>query len=224
MRRRRLIQGSLIAMVAVAVAAQVWAYPEFSRKTKMACAGCHVNPAGGAELSEAGKLFKTDNTKVPATGAGGAEYAGTNKCRICHMKQHKAWAETKHAKALINLKNADAKAAADVAAAIKVEIKGSPAQTEACVGCHVTGHQLAGGYPAADSVKTAGVSNVGCESCHGPGSKHIAASTAEKKKFISRSVTANMCMQCHTVHTSPKFNFEEYKKRGVHQVAAAATK
>ncbi|HEY3216857.1 MAG TPA: cytochrome c family protein [Candidatus Eisenbacteria bacterium] len=218
MHRKMLVQGILLATLAVAVAAQVAAYPQFARKTKVACAGCHVNPAGGAELSEAGKLFKSDETKVPAAVAG-ADYVGSNKCRMCHMKQYKAWTETKHAKALVNLKNADPKAAAGVAAALKVELKGNPADNQACVGCHVTGYQLTGGYPAADSVKTAAVMNVTCEACHGPGGKHYTAAAAEKKKFINRAVTAKMCTQCHTAETSPKFDFEAYKKRGVHPVA-----
>ncbi len=223
MHRKMLVQGILLATLAVAVAAQVGAYPQFARKTKVACAGCHVNPAGGVELSEAGKLFKSDNTKVPAAAAG-VDYVGGAKCRMCHMKQHKAWAETKHAKAFLNLKNADAKAAADMAAALKVELKGNPAGNEGCVSCHVTGYQLAGGYPAADSTKTAAVMNVTCEACHGPGGKHIAAALAEKKKFINRNVSAKLCTQCHTAQTSPKFDFEAYRKLGVHVVAAAVTK
>jgi hypothetical protein len=223
MRRKMPLQWLLIASCAAAVAAQAWAFPEMARQNKLACASCHTNVAGGAELTEGGVAFKADNAKVPAAVAG-ADYVGSNKCKICHMKQHKAWLETKHAKALVNLKNADPKAAAAVAAAVKVEIQGSPAETEGCVGCHVTAHKLPGGYPAADSVKTAAVSYVGCESCHGPGSKHVAAPTAEKKKFIYGKVTANMCTQCHTAEASPKFNFEEYKKTGVHTVAAAAAK
>ena len=223
MHRKMLVGGILLAALAMAVAAEVLAYPQFARRTKVACAGCHVSPAGGVELSEAGKLFKSDETKVPAATAG-ADYVGNTKCKMCHLKQYKAWAETKHAKALVNLKNADAKTAADMATALKVELKGNPADNEACVSCHVTGFQLAGGYPAADSVKTAVVMNVTCEACHGPGSKHTTAATAEKKKFINRGVTAKMCTQCHTAETSPKFNFEAFKKLGTHAVAAAVAK
>jgi len=208
-----------LVVLGIGVASQLWAYPQFARQTKAACATCHANPAGGVDLSDAGKAFKADG-KAPAAGAAkAAEYVGNNKCKMCHMKQFKAWSETQHAKAWAGLKNADAKAAADMATALKVEIKGSPSTTDACVTCHVTGFQLAGGFPQADSTKAAGVSNVTCESCHGPGSLHAAAPMAEKKNLINHGVTANMCMQCHTPATSPKFDFATMSKK-VHPVAS----
>jgi hypothetical protein len=203
----------------IAVATQLWAYPEVARQTKAACATCHVNAAGGVDLSDAGKAFKADG-KTPAAGtAKAADYVGANKCRMCHMKQHKAWGGTSHAKAWAGLHNADSTKAAAMAAALKVEIKGTPATTDECVRCHVTGFQLATGYPQADSTKAANLANVTCEACHGPGSLHVTAAAADKKKFISRSVTANMCVQCHTAATSPNFKFAEYAVRGVHTVA-----
>jgi hypothetical protein len=85
----------------------------------------------------------------------------------------------------------------------------------------VTGYQLAGGYPAADSVKSAALSGVTCENCHGPGSLHVAAPAAEKKKFTNKSASAAMCMQCHTPVATPGFKYEEFVKRGVHVVPAA---
>jgi hypothetical protein len=121
---------------------------------------------------------------------------------MCHIAQHKAWAETPHAKAFTNLKAADPAKAAEVATKMKVELTGTAAGTDACVTCHVTGFKLAGGYPAVDSVKTAAVAAVGCEACHGPGSLHVSAPMAEKKKFISKT-SANMCIQCHTPPSPP---------------------
>jgi mono/diheme cytochrome c family protein len=84
------------------------------------------------------------------------------------------------------------------------------------VRCHVTGYELAGGYPAADSVKTAALSGVGCESCHGPGSLHVAAPAADKKKATYKTVSAAMCTQCHTPAINPDFKYEEMVKKGVH--------
>jgi hypothetical protein len=215
----------LATIVGGSLAVHAWAFPEFARQSKLACAACHSNPAGGADLSDAGKVYKADMTKAPAAAAAkAAEYVGVNKCKMCHLKQYKAWRETKHSNALVNLQKADAKAAGDMAARLKVELKGPAAQNDACVTCHVTAFHLAGGYPAADSAKTAAVSNVTCESCHGPGSLHVAAAMADKKKSINKAVTANMCMQCHTPAMSPAFKFEEYAKRGVHVVAAAPAK
>ncbi|HET9326200.1 MAG TPA: cytochrome c family protein [Candidatus Eisenbacteria bacterium] len=225
MNRSKIWMRLLLVVLGIAVATQatkLWAYPETARQQKAAaCASCHTNVAGGAALNEAGAAFKADNAKAVAAAAKAAQYVGVNKCKMCHVKQHKAWATTAHAKAWAGLKKTTPEKAAEMATALKVEIKGSPATTEGCVSCHVTGFQLAGGYPQADTAKAANVVNVTCEGCHGPGSLHVTAPAAEKKKTINRAVTANMCKQCHTPATSPKFDFAEYSKRGVHTVAAA---
>ena len=207
----------VVPALGLLIAAQLWAFPQFARDTKAACAACHANVAGGADLTDAGKAYKADKTAPTAAPAKTADYVGNTKCKMCHMKEHKAWSATSHAKALANLQAADTAKANAVSRATGIAINGSAAKTDGCVGCHVTGFQLAGGYPAADSVKTAAVSMVSCESCHGPGSAHVAAPAAERKKFINTGVSANMCTQCHTAQTSPKFNFEEYAKK-VHPV------
>jgi hypothetical protein len=220
--RRSLVQSVvLVVAVTTAVAYQAWAYPGFARKTKAACASCHINPAGGPGLSDAGKAYLADASKVPAAGAG-AEYVGANKCRMCHMKEHKAWMVTGHPKAMELLKGAPDSTVAKFAARLKTEVTGPADKADACLTCHVTGFKLPGGYPAADSTKNANLAFMGCEGCHGPGSKHIAAPLADKKKFISREVPEKLCVQCHTPAMSPKWDFADYKKRGVHIVPAAA--
>lgn len=219
MKRSSMAALLITVVLGIAVATQLWAFPQFARQTKAACATCHANVAGGPELSEAGKAFKADGKAPAAAAAKAAEYVGVNKCKMCHMKQYKAWAETQHAKAWAGLKNADATKAGAMATALKIELKGSPTATEGCVACHVTGHQLAGGFPQADTTKAAAVMNVTCENCHGPGSLHVAAPMAEKKKFINHTVTANMCTQCHTSVISPKFDFATMSKK-VHPVAS----
>jgi len=181
---------------------------------------CHTNVAGGAGLTDAGTAYKADGKAPAASSAKAAEYVGAAKCRMCHIKQHKAWTETAHAKAWASLKGGDAKAVQAMAAALKIELKGAAHANDDCVRCHVTGFQLAGGYPQSDTTKVAQVVNVTCEACHGPGSLHVTAPMAEKKKFITKP-GENMCKQCHTATTSPKFAFAEYSKRGVHAVPAA---
>jgi len=197
----------------------VMAFPEMARKTGAACGSCHTSVAGGPELSDAGKAYKADATKAPEASEG-ATYVGSNKCRMCHMKQHKAWSETPHALALSNMAKADPKVVAELAAKLKVEVKDGAAKTDGCVSCHVTGFKVVGGYPAADSLRHANLSNVGCEACHGPGSKHIAASKETRKATINTAVGAAMCAQCHTADVSPKFDFAAYKGK-VHPVPEA---
>jgi hypothetical protein len=221
------MRGSLfVVLAAVVVAGAMWAtkagtFPVASRDTKAACLTCHVNPAGGPGLTDAGTKWKADKTAVDAAAAG-AQYVGANKCKSCHMKEYNSWKATPHASALATLSTAPDSLHAKVAAALKVELKGPPAKGPACISCHVTGHGLPGGYAAADTARAASLSGVSCESCHGPGSKHITAPLAQKKSMISGTVSAAMCTQCHTPATSPGFKYEEYKAKGMHVMKSAA--
>ncbi len=198
-----------------------WAHPELARQAKAPCSGCHAAAWGGTALSDAGKAYKASG-KAPAAGAQDPAYVGSSKCKMCHMPQFKAWAATKHASALVNLEKADPKVVADMAAKLKVTIKGTAAKTDGCVGCHVTGYQLAGGYPAADAAKTTAVAGVTCEACHGPGGKHVAAAKADKKATIAATVGEGTCKGCHTATMSPSFDFAKLKGK-VHPVPAAGS-
>lgn len=223
MRRTMTLFGILvIGLCTLSVAQRAQAFPQHARDSKAACATCHVNVAGGPDLTEVGKKYKADSTTAIPTTVKGADYVGNNKCKMCHSKQFKAWQATKHAGAWVGLQKSDPKAAAELAGKLGVKLEGKPETVDGCVSCHVTGFHLTGGYPGADSLKMAALVNVTCESCHGPGSMHIAAKADERKKFIDKNTGVKLCQQCHTGITSPKFNFEEYKKLGVHAVAAAA--
>jgi hypothetical protein len=217
---RRLIGYAVfpaIAALMLVTTHQAWAFPSIAMKTDASCATCHSNPAGGADLTDVGKAYQKDpSTAVKSVE--GSEYVGAKKCKICHLKYHKAWSTSAHATALANLAKADAKAVAEVATKLDVKIEGSADKTDGCVKCHVTGFHLAGGYPGNDDTK-AELSFVGCESCHGPGSQHIKAAKEDRPKTINKNVTAAMCMDCHTKVMSPKFDFDTYKAKGVHKVA-----
>jgi hypothetical protein len=209
-----------ITVLLMCIAGAAFAFPSVARKTKMSCATCHSNVAGGADLTDAGKAYKADNMKVPAASVAGSDYVGSNKCKMCHMKQHKAWGDTKHAKAFESLVSGDAATMASQAKALGVTLSGSASTNDACLACHTVGNSL-GGYPPSDTTKTASYAAVGCEMCHGPGAKHVAAEKAEKKNFISVPKTEAMCKDCHTAAMSPKFVYADYKTKGVHVVPAA---
>lgn len=143
-----------------------------------------------------------------------AKYIGLNKCKMCHMKEYKAWQETKHAKAFESLTKADDKTVTEVATKLAVTVKGKADTIPECIICHTTGYKSAGGYPeAGDNLK-----NITCEVCHGAGSIHFTAKKEDKKKTMSTKPDENVCKTCHTEKTSPNFKFEEYVKKGVHQV------
>lgn len=207
----------LLGLLSVFFAAQAMAVPSMAKKTGAACASCHTNVAGGAELTDVGTAYKADETKVPANKGTANEYIGANKCKMCHSKQMKAWTDTRHAKAFQTLLTVDDAKAAEWAKKMGVELKGKASENATCVGCHVTGQGLPGGHPAADSTLNANVMFVGCESCHGPGSAHKASAKEAKKGTMNGAVGEALCKSCHTAAASPDFKFAERKTK-VHPV------
>lgn len=120
-------------------------------------------------------------------------YIGAAKCKMCHLAQHKVWAASKHAVAF---------------AALKPE---EQAKKE-CATCHAVGvEEKAGALAMAEQ-------NVGCESCHGPGSQYGNKDVMNKAKFTAdpegmRKMWASMglvkpteatCKGCHN-EKSPNF-------------------
>src|SRR5215813_3968224 len=126
---RRWLRLTMIMAVGIAVgfaAHRVLAFPGTALKTKAACAACHTNPAGGPELTDAGKAFKADSTKLPPADVKGAKYLGSNMCGACHRAEYAAWKQTRHATAFAGLKKADPKVTAAMSTKLKIEITGSP--------------------------------------------------------------------------------------------------
>ena len=116
-----------------------------------------------------------------------AKYVGTNKCRMCHIKEHKTWKVTKHAS------NFDA-------------LKGDEVKNPDCLKCHTTGYGQPGGFVSVET--TPSLKGTGCEGCHGPGSEHIEAGKVADKsgpwdKKINK-VPFNTCVKCHNPHVNQK--------------------
>lgn len=221
MRIHRGFVSAAVIMAAAVWAVSAMAYPKFADSSKRSCATCHTGVAGSVDLTDAGKAYKADATKVPAANVEGASYVSNNKCKTCHLKEYKSWLETPHAKGMETLHAVTAEKAAEIATKLGVKLEGTADKSEACITCHVTGHGQPGGYPGADSTKTAGLSGVTCENCHGPGSAHVAAAKEAKKAAINGKVGENFCKQCHTPEMSPKFDYAAYVAKGLHAKKAA---
>jgi hypothetical protein len=90
-------------------------------------------------------------------GPGDPTYVGSEKCKKCHEDAYDTWKKTPHSRAYRDL----------------VAARGpSNRQFDAeCIVCHTVGFGRQGGFT--DAVKTPHLENVGCESCHGPGSLHV---------------------------------------------------
>ncbi len=110
------------------------------------------------------------------------DYIGASKCKMCHKSEAKGnqwgvWEASDHSKALATLSTDEAK---KVAAEKGID---DPATAGECLQCHATGWGN-GGYAlevdAADPravKKNKNLASVGCEVCHGPGSKYKSKKT-----------------------------------------------
>jgi hypothetical protein len=140
-------------------------------------------------------------------------FVGSEKCESCHAESYRIWKKTPHAKALQSLIKADPPRYFD----------------PECVACHVVGwnpreyHPYQSGYVSQE--KTPKLVNVGCEDCHGPGEKHIAAENGNDKALkerlqqevrITKDEASNPlspkqnCFNCHDGDNSPDFEFKTY--------------
>lgn len=124
----------------------------------------------------------------PAKGQAG--YTGTESCSDCHAEAVAFWAKTVHAGAWKTL-----------------EERGQQFDLD-CIGCHVTGWDKPGGSNLGYNDK---LRDVQCETCHGPGSIHVAKGGLEKPFAIKRGPADDLCAsQCHTKEHSDTFQLEPY--------------
>jgi hypothetical protein len=112
---------------------------------------------------------------------GGDQYVGSEACMSCHKSQYEQWSSTQHAHAFATLQRTQKDA------------------TPECVQCHVVGYQRPSGYVNASS--TAKLVNVGCESCHGFGTRH--AMFAKDGGKVAEAV----CVTCHQPANDPGWNY-----------------
>ena len=154
------------------------------------------------------------------------KYMGSAKCKNCHSTaakgdQFDAWLKTKHAKAFEQLASPEA---------IKLgKTKGvdQPQKSAECLKCHVTAYEV----PAAQKHKNFDATmGVQCESCHGPGSKHVEARLAADeaaagdkpievgKDEIIGHPGADTCRKCHNKDgpSYKPFAFKKYLKEIAH--------
>lgn len=111
-----------------------------------------------------------------------SEYLGAAACKDCHGAHFDAWERTKHSKALSKL-------------------TASERAGGKCIKCHVTG--------TPEMIAAQGDSpsfpNVQCESCHGPGLRHVeAAKTGDSVTDRPKPTQEETCTKCHN-ETSPHY-------------------
>ncbi len=120
-----------------------------------------------------------------------ATYAGTQSCAACHPQAMQKWAQSGHALAFATL--------------VGVKADADPN----CIGCHTVGFGTPSGYRREFAAKR--LVDVGCESCHGPGSPHVAERQAGGEitsRF--RPIGAGDCQKCHHGEFSRPFAWEQF--------------
>jgi hypothetical protein len=122
--------------------------------------------------------------------AGTPGYVGSERCKECHAPAFEWWRGHAHGRAYETL--------------VKVDKQFSLK----CVSCHVTGYGKPGG---AAVVHNQGLVDVGCESCHGPGSLHVQDRDTEEAKNVKLEVPETVCVHCHNEEHSDQFAYEKYK-------------
>ncbi len=123
-------------------------------------------------------------------------YAGSQTCSPCHLNIFKHWSSTSHA------------------AAYETLLKVGRAFDPECVVCHVIGLSYIGGFESQE--KSPGLTGVGCEACHGPGSSHISQILQNLNPEKYGKTSPEICTGCHDPEHDPPFQFDPYWNRIKH--------
>ncbi len=119
-----------------------------------------------------------------------AVYAGTDQCLACHPGAAAVWKTSAHARAFATLTGRRAEA------------------DPKCIGCHTIGFGQSSGYRR--EFGAARLVEVGCESCHGPGSLHVRQREGDAAvNFTFRPLGAGDCIRCHYGEFSRPFDWDQ---------------
>ena len=126
-----------------------------------------------------------------------AHYVDNESCRSCHVEAYETWQKSGHAHAWSTLQHV--KADAD----------------PSCIACHSVGFGTTSGYRR--EFKAEKLVNVGCQSCHGPGSQHVTErSSGGPINFHFRPLAEGDCRSCHYGEFSRPFDWDAFWPRIAH--------
>lgn len=135
-----------------------------------------------------------------------ATYVGTPACVGCHPGAAKVWQDSGHAGAMLTLVNKKADADPN------------------CISCHTIGFGSPSGYRREFTGQK--LADVGCESCHGPGSLHVEQrQNSLPVTFKFRPLGAGDCQKCHFGEFSRPFDWNQFWphiQHGKESLSAAA--
>jgi hypothetical protein len=142
-----------------------------------------------------------------------ARYVGSERCENCHKHAYDIWKDTGHAHAYQTL--------------VKATRPKSRQYDPECVICHTVGFGYETGFKDAENSKK--LLNVGCESCHGPGSAHANDPDDEKLRALMNPWKAKpneskeartgrmnqidwFCQKCHDRENDYHWTFEKWQQ------------
>lgn len=150
-----------------------------------------------AVLAAPGDVISLERPLLKATDS---TFVGAIRCQACHQREYDHWQRTTHATTYDRVTGQSHR----------------DSQTE-CNRCHTTGAGFESGFESIE--KTPQLVGVQCESCHGPGKKHLdsleRSGTDPAYRCESCDVKRN-CLPCHTVSRSPGFNLQSALEKVKH--------
>ncbi len=156
------------------------------------------DPTVAATMKELDRTIGKENFAAaqhitpPPPEAGTPTYVGRDRCTKCHKAAAEFWQHTVHATAWQTLVKVDKQYNYD------------------CIGCHVTGWQKPGGVNMG-TAERAKLTDVQCETCHGPGSKHVEEDGLDDPKTMRLRPPDNFCADtCHVKEHSDTFDRVAY--------------
>lgn len=159
--------------------------------------------AGAPGLAFAGQPNSPDLPSSPDSPDSADEgdppyYLGSPACRACHAEIYERF--TRSSKKAVTWQQVE-----------KMQPKLSPEEQQTCFRCHATGYGQRGGFVS--YAQTPDLSDVGCETCHGPGSRHAAQ---RDKAHIQRKPDMETCYSCHTPDRNQRSGFTPLLYGGAH--------
>ena len=125
-------------------------------------------------------------------------YVGSEACKDCHEEEYGKFMQY-------------AKKAHSYDHIIRMKKGLTEGEFQECLGCHTLGYGSPGGFVSVEA--TPNLKNLGCETCHGPGSDHVASGEA---KDIRGKLNSTICEKCHIEARSKAFNFKPMTHGGAH--------
>ncbi|MBK1833068.1 multiheme c-type cytochrome [Roseibacillus ishigakijimensis] len=165
-------------------------YPEVPQDSEIAALSAEFREYISTATLDIDAPERNDPNLIPGV-TPTARYLGSQACAQCHLEETEIWQKSGHGHAFATLVQRDSQA------------------DPTCIGCHTVGFGEPSGYRRSFGAEK--LVDVGCESCHGPGSAHVESWLAgEEPSFRFRPLGAGDCKTCHHGEFSRPFDWDTF--------------